>query len=152
MEQSAFQKLIVTQLLKKLPAFYGIWRFITMLWTHHWTLSWIKSSLCHHLFLSYLTNVLLVPRSQKLISSLPKILYTFIMTPMCAILLCCLFKRKQFCLNAWFYIQIIKLWSLSSCIFLELLVTSSLFGPHILLSDFFWNTLSLCSSITTSDT
>jgi hypothetical protein len=34
------EKLIVTQLLKKLPTFYGTQRFITMFITaHHWSLS-----------------------------------------------------------------------------------------------------------------
>jgi hypothetical protein len=31
MEQNSFEKLIVPQLVKKYPAFYGIWRFITVL-------------------------------------------------------------------------------------------------------------------------
>jgi hypothetical protein len=39
-----------------------------------------------------------------------------------------------------------KLWSSSLCNFLHSPVTSSLFGPNILLSTLFSNTLSLCSS------
>jgi hypothetical protein len=39
-----------------------------------------------------------------------------------------------------------KLWS-SLCSFLQTPVTSSLFGPNILLSTLFSNTLSLCSSL-----
>jgi hypothetical protein len=38
-----FVKLIVTQLLKKFPAFYRTWRFITVFTTaHHWHLSWAR--------------------------------------------------------------------------------------------------------------
>jgi len=38
-----FEKLIVTQLVKKLLAFYGTWRFITVLITAcHWPLSWAR--------------------------------------------------------------------------------------------------------------
>jgi hypothetical protein len=40
-----------------------------------------------------------------------------------------------------------KLWSSSLCSFLQLSVTSSLFGPNILLNTLFSNTLSLCSSL-----
>jgi hypothetical protein len=40
-----------------------------------------------------------------------------------------------------------KLWSSSLCSFLQPPVTLSLFGPNILLSTLFWNTLSLCSSL-----
>jgi hypothetical protein len=40
-----------------------------------------------------------------------------------------------------------KLWSPSLCTFLQPPVTSSLFGPNILLSTLFSNTLSLCSSL-----
>jgi len=38
-----FEKLTVTQLVKKVPTFYGIWKFITVfLTTHHLTLSWAR--------------------------------------------------------------------------------------------------------------
>jgi hypothetical protein len=40
-----------------------------------------------------------------------------------------------------------KLWSSSLCSFLQPTVTSSLFGPNILLKTLFSNTLSLCSSL-----
>jgi hypothetical protein len=43
-----------------------------------------------------------------------------------------------------------KLWSSSSCIFVQLPVTSSLFGPNIL-TTLFSNTLSLCSSLNVRD-
>jgi hypothetical protein len=37
------EKLIVTQLIKKFPAFHGAWRFITVFTrTHHWSLSWAR--------------------------------------------------------------------------------------------------------------
>jgi hypothetical protein len=44
-----------------------------------------------------------------------------------------------------------KLWSSSLCIFLQPPVTSSLFGPNILLNTLFSNTLSLCSSLNVRD-
>jgi hypothetical protein len=40
-----------------------------------------------------------------------------------------------------------KLWSSSLCRFLQSPVTSSLFGPNVLLSIIFSNTLNLCSSV-----
>jgi hypothetical protein len=40
-----------------------------------------------------------------------------------------------------------KLWSSSLCSFLQPPVTSSLFGPNILLSTLFSNTFNLCSSL-----
>jgi hypothetical protein len=40
-----------------------------------------------------------------------------------------------------------KLWSSSLCSFLHPPLTPSFFGPNILLSILFWNTLSLCSSL-----
>jgi hypothetical protein len=43
-----------------------------------------------------------------------------------------------------------KLWSSSLCSFLQLPVTSPLFGPDIL-SILFFNTLSLCSSLNVRD-
>jgi hypothetical protein len=44
-----------------------------------------------------------------------------------------------------------KLWSSSLCSFLQPPITSSLLGPKILLSTFFSNTLSLCSSLNIRD-
>jgi hypothetical protein len=44
-----------------------------------------------------------------------------------------------------------KLWSSSLCSYLQPPVTSSLFGPNILLNTLFSNTLSLCSSINVRD-
>jgi hypothetical protein len=44
-----------------------------------------------------------------------------------------------------------KLWSSSLCSFLQPTVTSSLFGPNILLNTLFSNTLSLCSSLNIRD-
>jgi hypothetical protein len=44
-----------------------------------------------------------------------------------------------------------KLWSPSLCSFLHPLVTSSLFGPNILLSTLFSNTPNLCSSLNVRD-
>jgi len=46
------EKLIITQLVKKFPTFYGIWRFITMFprtcyWFLFWS-SWIQSTPSHH--------------------------------------------------------------------------------------------------------
>jgi len=37
------KKVMVTQLVKKFPTFYGTWRYITMFTrAHHWSLSWAK--------------------------------------------------------------------------------------------------------------
>jgi hypothetical protein len=44
-----------------------------------------------------------------------------------------------------------RLWSSSLCSFLQPLVTSSLFGPNILLNTLFSNTLSLWSSLNVRD-
>jgi hypothetical protein len=44
-----------------------------------------------------------------------------------------------------------KLWSSSLCSFLQPPVTSSLFGPNILLNTLFSNTLGLCSSLNVRD-
>jgi hypothetical protein len=44
-----------------------------------------------------------------------------------------------------------RLWSSSLCSFPQPPVTSSLFGPNILLSTLFSNTLSLCSSLNVRD-
>jgi hypothetical protein len=44
-----------------------------------------------------------------------------------------------------------KLWSSSLCTYLQPPVTSSLFGPNILLNTLFSNTLSLCSSLNARD-
>jgi hypothetical protein len=41
----------------------------------------------------------------------------------------------------------VQIWSSSLCSFLQSPVISSLFGPNILLSTLFSNTLSLCSSL-----
>jgi hypothetical protein len=43
-----------------------------------------------------------------------------------------------------------KLWSSSLCSFLQPPVTSRLYGPNILLSTLFANTLSLCHSLKTA--
>jgi hypothetical protein len=44
-----------------------------------------------------------------------------------------------------------KLWNSSLCSFLQPPVTSSLFGPNILVNTLFSNTLSLCSSLNVRD-
>jgi hypothetical protein len=44
-----------------------------------------------------------------------------------------------------------ELWSSSLCSFLQPSVTPSLFGPNILLSTLFSNTLDLCSSLDVRD-
>jgi hypothetical protein len=44
-----------------------------------------------------------------------------------------------------------KLWNSSLCSFLQPPVTSSLFGPNVLLNTLFSNTLSLCSSLNVRD-
>jgi hypothetical protein len=44
-----------------------------------------------------------------------------------------------------------KLWSSSLCSFLQSPITSSIFGPHILLNTKFSNTISLCSNLNIRD-
>jgi hypothetical protein len=87
------QKLIVTQLVKKFPAFYGTRRFITVFTrTRHWSLSWarwIQSTPSHTVSLRsilMLTSYLRLCLPSGLFpSSFPtKILYAFLISSMCS--------------------------------------------------------------------
>jgi len=58
MKPDVFEKLTVTQLLKKFSAFYGTWRFITVLTrARHWSLCWarwIQSTPSHSISLRFI--------------------------------------------------------------------------------------------------
>jgi len=140
---------MVTQLVKKFPAFHGIPRLITLFTTtHHWTLfQWT------HFFKSTLTlssyQHLGFPSGLFPSNFLTKILYAFLNSPMCAThpvnhifldLLTLIAADEEY-----------KLWSSSLCSLLQPPATSSLLGPIILLITLFTNTLNLCSSLKAKD-
>jgi len=71
MELSPFEKLIVTQLAKEFPIFYGIWRLTTVFTRHrHWSLSRVRWISPHvpTLFSEIHSNIILqfTPRSFSL--------------------------------------------------------------------------------------
>jgi hypothetical protein len=86
------EKLTITQVVKTLPAFYGIQMFITVSTTaHHWSLTWarwIQSIPSHPIYLwsililsSHLS--LCLPSGLLPLGLLIKILYLFRISPMC---------------------------------------------------------------------
>jgi len=87
------QNLTVAQLAKKFPTFYGTWTFITVFTTaFHWSLSWARCTQptpsqpipLRSIQILYLHLLLVLP-SCLFPSGFPyKILYTFIISPMCA--------------------------------------------------------------------
>jgi hypothetical protein len=142
----------IVQLLKKFQAFYGTRRFITVITrTLHWSRSWARSiqSIPPHpisLRSSYLCLGLL---SGLFISGFPtNILYAFLLSQFVLHALPILSSLTYHSNYTWRGVQIMKP---SLCSFLQLPVTSSLFGPNILLSTLFLNTLSLCSSLNVRD-
>jgi len=70
------EKVIITQLVKKFPAIYGTWRFITMfIRSHHCSLSWTKwlqPTTSHLISLQSILMFLSVPRSSSHLVFQPK--------------------------------------------------------------------------------
>ena len=152
--RALLEKLTNFQLVKKFSAFYGTWRFITTFTS------------ARHLFLSWASLIQSIPplptscRSILILSShlclgLPsglfpsgfptKILYISPFSPIrttCPTHLILLDFITQTVLGEEYI-------SLTSC--LHSLVTSSLFGPNILLTPYSQKTLSLCSSLNVSN-
>jgi hypothetical protein len=68
------EKLIVTQLVKKFPAFYGTWRFITVFTrARHWSLSWARWIQSTHSHPTSLRSILIL--SPPLCLGLPRGLF-----------------------------------------------------------------------------
>jgi hypothetical protein len=142
------QKLTVSYLLKKLPAYYGTQMFITVLRrVNHLSLSWARWIQSHTLIsISILFSyVCLGPPNGIFHSGFPhKTSHAFLSFHM------------RYVLNYYIFLNLVlvimfgeeyKLWSSSLYRPLQPPVMLSHLGPHTPLSTLFWNTLSLCSSL-----
>ena len=152
------EKLTGSKLIKKFPAFYGTWRFIIM-FTRAWHLSlfWARliQSMPHQShFLKTHFNITLpsAPQFSKCFLSLrlPH------QNPVCPSSLpvhatCPAHPIPLDMITQIIFVEEYRSLSSSLCSFLHLSVTSSLWGPNILLSTLFSNTLSLCSPLNLSD-
>jgi hypothetical protein len=138
----------VTRLVRKFPAFYGTWRFITVLTrARHWT-RWNQSTPSH---LIPLRSILILSSHLRLglSSSLSstglsiKNCYAFLISGIhtaCPAHIILTKFGKQY-----------KLWRSSLCGLLQPSATSSFLGPILLLSTLFSNTLNLYSSVSVTD-
>jgi len=152
-----FEKPTGSQVVKKFPAFYGTWRFITTLTSaQHLPLSCARSiqSLPPHPTSCRFILILFSHLHLGLASCLfpkgfpTKTLYASLLSPICATCpshLILLDLITRIILGEEY-----RSFSSSLCSFLHFHITSSLLGPNILLSTPFWNTLSLCTSLKVS--
>jgi len=64
-----FEQPVFIQLVKILPVFYGIWRFITWsIWASHWILFWttfFQFTISHLVFYVHFNGTLSTPKSRK---------------------------------------------------------------------------------------
>ena len=151
------EKLTASQLVKKFPAFYGSRRFITSFTSaRHLSLSWASSIQSAPPHPTSCWNVLL---SSHLRLGLPSCLFPsgfptkIVYTPLHSLLRATCPAHLillDFITRTIFGEEYRSLRS-SLCSFLHSVVTSSLFGPNILLNTIFSNTLSLRSSLSVSD-
>ena len=147
------EKLTGSQIVKKFPAYYWTWRFVT------------EFTSARHLFLSSASSIQYMPlhptcwRSILILPShlrlgLPSDSFPHIFPPIPCIRL----SSPSYVLQAQ-TISFFSIWSSeqyrslnsSSCSFLHSPVTSSLLSPNILLNTLFSSTLSLRSSLNVSD-
>jgi hypothetical protein len=146
-------KLPVVQLLKYPPIFYGTWLFITVFRRIlHWSLSWVRiihSLSSNHISLKYIlilsTHLHLSLRSGIFPSGFYTYLYAFLSSSIRAACPAHLIHLDLIILII--FDKDYKHWSFLLCSFHKPPVPSSLFGPNILLSTVFSNTLNLHSSL-----
>jgi hypothetical protein len=152
------EELVVTQLVKKLPVFYGIRKLITIFTRAcHWSLSWarcIQSKSSQPIFLrsiltpySHLRLVLL--NSLFLSCFRTRILNVFLISPMSDTWPVHLILHDLISLIK--FGKVYKLRSSSLYSHLQPPATSSLLGSYILLSTLFSNTLNIHSSLRVKD-